>query len=508
MIPSALAIKAELADRSLHAFFRYFAWPVLQPATPFVDNWHIHSICEHLEALQRGQIQKLLVNMPFRMLKSSIISQAYPAWVWIKDPSHEFLTASYSKDIATRDAVESRHIIESAMYQAAFGDRFKMSGDQNVKSRYENDKHGKRTVTATEAGGTGFGGDTRIVDDPISAKEADSLPAIKASIEFWKGTMATRANDLNNAPVVVVHQRVNCDDLTGYILSHEDGWEHLVLPFRYEKKLFKATSVGFHDPRTVEGELIHKERVSEAAAKALEKTLGSYHTKAQLQQNPDPRGGIIFMRDWWQYWKVLPELDEIIMSVDCTFKSLQTSDFVAIQAWGRKGANYYLLPGRIKERMGFAATVEAIRTMAAQPFIAEKLTAVLIEDKANGSAVIESLQNLVAGVIPVEPEGGKSARAYAVTPTFEAGNVFVPDPTVDATIESFIGTHSSFTGAEGGDDDEVDAQTQAINWYRKRTASSNLLDWMNQQAGVADAAKEADKAERERMINAGVGRPS
>lgn len=482
-----IQIEAELARRSFAFFFERFAWPVLQPATQFRNNWHIGAICEHLEAVKSGQIKRLLINMPFRMLKSSLVSHAFPTWDWIDNPSRQFLTASYAMDIATRDAVDSRRIITSADYQRAFGSKFRLTGDQNVKSRYENDKRGMRTVTSTDGSGTGFGGDIRIVDDPVSAKNADSPLALASSIEWWKGTMATRANDPTTGAAIIVHQRLAPNDLTGYLLAEEEGWDHLVLPFRYDPKYVqKPTKIGFVDPRKTEGELIHPARIGEETARQLEKTLGSYHKNAQLQQQPEPRGGIIFMRDQWRFWKELPQLEEIVISIDCTFKGLTTSDHVAIQAWGSSGANTFLLPGRVKERMGFAATVQAVRTMKAKY---PHAVAVLIEDKANGSAVIETLSDEVNGIIAINPEGGKAARAFAMQPTCEAGNVWLPDPSIDPTIEDFISTCSKFTGAEGGDDDEVDAMTQFQNWRRTRDKTMGLVEYMREQQKLREKSK-------------------
>lgn len=477
-LPELYEIEAELARRSLHAFMQYFAWPVLMPATPFVDNWHIHAICEHLEAVKSGEIKKLLINMPFRALKSTIVSQTFPAWEWIDTPSIQYLTASYAKDVATRDAVNSRRIIESEKYQLCFGDKFRMTSDQNVKTRYENDHAGMRTVTSTDGAGTGFGGNRRIIDDPISSKEADSLPAVMASIEWWKGTMSTRANDPVNDAVIVVHQRVNERDLTGYILSNESGWEHLVLPMRYEREYTKTTKIGFSDPRTDDRQLLHPERIPEQIVNELEKTLGVYHANAQLQQRPDSRGGNVFNRNHWRFYKVLPQLEELAMSADCTFKDLQTSDYVAIQVWGRAGADKYLLY-RLRQRMGFAATVQAIRTVKAK---FPKTVSVLIEDKANGSAVIETLKKEIAGIIAINPEGGKTARAYAIQPEQEAGNLYLPDPSIDPDIETFLSDVSSFP-TPTVPDDEVDAMTQMINWFRNRPSSGadSLFAWMKAQ---------------------------
>jgi predicted phage terminase large subunit-like protein len=409
---------------------------------------------------------------------STLISQAFNAWDWIDNPEMQYLTASYARDLAIRDAVATRRIIESPLYLMSFDYVYMLSSDQNVKSRFDNTRGGSRIVTSTDSAAVGFGGNRRIVDDPINPREADSAVKIEGSIEWWKGTMSTRSNDPERDAVVVVHQRLNERDLTGYILGHEIGWEHLILPMRYEAKYSKSTSLGWKDPRTIEGELMFPSRLGETAVQEMERALGPYHVNAQLQQRPEPRGGIVFNRSDWKYYKALPELDEIVISVDCTFKNLQSSDHVAVQAWGNKGANKYLLR-RVKERMNFAATVQAVRTMSA---LYPSNIAVLIEDKANGSAVIETLKSEIAGVIDIQPEGGKYARACAMQPEQIAGNIFLPDPSIDPKIEVFVGACASFTGIEGGDDDEVDAMTQYVNWRRVRDKASGLQRWMEAQA--------------------------
>jgi len=362
-----------------------------------------------------------------------------------------------------------------------------LTTDQNVKTRYENDKRGRRIVTSTDAAGTGFGGDIRIVDDPVSAKKADSPLALNASIEWWRGTMATRANDPSTGSVIVVHQRLNARDLTGFLLAEDKDWDHLVLPMRFDPALRKTTSIGFMDPRVTPGELLHPARLPEPVVAKLEKSIGKYHTNAQLQQNPEPRGGIIFNRNDWRFWKVLPELDETVISVDCTFKDLESSDYVAIQAWGSKGANYYLRR-RLKERLNLSGTVAAVRAMHA---MFPEAIAVLVEDKANGSAVIETISGEIPGVLAVNPEGGKVARAYAMQPTQEANCIFLPDPTIDPDIETYLTEASSFPGSPN--DDEVDATTQYINWARVRNKSMGIMDFMREQADAKAAQQDGAK---------------
>lgn len=465
------AMEAVQYERSLHKFLVNVAWPVLAPATPFVDNWHVHAMCEHLEAVTRGEIMRLVINLPFRMLKSTIVSHAWPAWEWITKPHLQYLTASYAKDVATRDAVDARRIIDSPLYQATWGERFRMTSDQNVKTRYENSKRGSRVVTSTDAAGTGFGGNRIIVDDPVSALEADSETARNTSIEWWKGTASSRLNNPESDAIVVVHQRLHQQDLTGYILANEKGWEHLVLPMEYDPALRKTTSLGFQDPRKKKGELLST-RLSLKTLDEMKNRLGSYHVAAQLQQAPTGREGSIFKRRDWRFYHVPPAqqaegMDEIIWSWDCTFKDSVGTDYVSGLCIGRKGANKYLL-GRRNERMTFSSTKDAVLNEYYQEPYTRKTVAVLVEDKANGPAIIDSLRDDVPGLTPVTPQGGKVARANAVQPQHEAGNFYLPSPSLEGCewVNPFIDLMANFPGVPH--DDDVDAFTQGVHWYTTR----------------------------------------
>lgn len=461
-----------IAEVKFSTFLKCYAWPVLQPATHFIDNWHIDAICEHLEAVNAGQIRRLIINLPFRMLKSTIVSQAFPAWEWIRKPHLQYLTASYAKDVATRDAVDCRKIIESPLYQDAWGDKFMMTSDQNVKTRYENNKQGSRVVTATDAAGTGFGGNRVIVDDPVSALEADSPKARANSIEWWKGTASTRLNNPKDDALIVTHQRLNLKDLTGYILANEKGWEQLVLPMRYDPAKTKTTSLGFKDPRTKKGELLAPARLDEAVVKDMETRLGSYHVSAQLQQDPVGREGTIFKPGDWKFYHVPPaqlasDMDEIIWSWDCTFKGLDTSDYTAGWCIGRKGANKYLLH-RVNERLGFGDAKTKIENENKRKPFASKLIATLIEDKANGPAIIDTLLEIIPGLLAINPQGGKEARANAIQPQHQAGNLYLPSPTMPGFewVNDVLDTFTNFPDVDF--DDDVDAFTQGVHWFTTR----------------------------------------
>lgn len=478
-VPELSQVEAEQSRRSLR-FFLQAAWPTIEPGSPFVAGWHIDAICEHLEAVSRGQIRNLLINMPPRHSKSSIVSVAWPAWLWITHPERKWLCASYSQRLSTRDSVSCRRLIESAWYQEQWGHVYRLTDDQNAKERYENTHRGVRI--STSVGGTvlGEGGDILLCDDPQSADEAMSSDAARMSVlAWWQYAWSSRLNDPKTSAKVVVMQRLHQQDLSGHLLE-VGGFEHLCLPAEYERSTH-VTSIGWSDPRTEQGELLWPDRFGRTEIDDLKNALGSYAASGQLQQRPSPEGGGLLKRHWWRYWKTIDSglppvtvrdangsisnidalliphrFDEVIQSWDCTFKDLQSSDYVVGQVWGRKGANSYLLD-QVRARLDLPGTLNAIRGLTAKwPNATRKL----IEDKANGSAVIQTLKNEIAGLIPVNPEGGKVVRAQAVSAKIESGNVYLPHPALYAWVAPLVEECAAFP--HGRHDDSVDSLTQAL----------------------------------------------
>jgi predicted phage terminase large subunit-like protein len=466
----ACQLEAELCRRSLYEF-AVAAWQVLEPANDFIDNWHIKVICEHLQAVSEGKIRRLIINIPPRFMKSLLVSVIWPAWEWTWKPSTRWLTASYAQSLAERDAVKMRNLIDSTWYQERFGDKFKFAADQNAKSRFENDATGFRVSTSPEGVGTGEGGDRLIVDDPHNVKGVESDTKLASTIQWWDETMSTRYNNPKTGTAVIVMQRLKENDLTGHLIA-KGGWQHLCIPMEYDG-VRRSTVLGEYDPRTEEGELLWEERFDKMSVEVLKVELGQYGSACQLQQTPSPRGGGILKRAAFNFYRELPaKFDEIVVSADCTFKATNESDFVSIQAWGVIGPNKYLLPYRVNARLGFTATCTALEGVVA--LYSERI-AILIEDKANGTAVIETLQAKFSGIIAINPDGGKESRAYAMQPELDGGNIWVPHPDLDPTIETFLHQCTSFPN--GAHDDEVDAMTQAINWIRVRHKTSGLFDY-------------------------------
>ena len=447
-------VDQELAARGLREFVRQ-EWPVVEPATEFVSGWHLDAICEHLEAVTRGQIHRLLISVPPRHMKSLAVSVFWPCWEWITHPERRWLFCSYAAGLAIRDSVKCRRMVESPWYRRRWGDRFGLNSDQNEKSRFENDKAGYRIAIGVGGAATGEGGDRVIVDDPHNVREAESEIVRQSVLDWWDQVMSTRLNDPKRGAMVIVMQRVHENDLAGHVLQ-QGGYEELKLPAEYEGSQ-QVTSIGWRDPRTEPGELLWPERFGQEEVEALKRTMGSYAAAGQLQQRPAPAAGGILKRHWWKFYREAPRpCSEVIQSWDCAFKDTRTSDFVVGQVWGRHGADKYLLD-QVRGRMDCPATIQAVKRLSEKWPQAQ---AKLVEDKANGPAVIATLKHEIVGLIAVNPEGGKEVRAHAVSPQIEAGNVYLPDPTIAPWIGGFIDECAAFPN--GAYDDQVDAMSQAL----------------------------------------------
>src|SRR5260370_3466458 len=470
-------IDRELASRSLREVVRQ-AWPIVEPVPPFVPGWHVAAIIDVLAGVSRGRIRNLLINVPPRRMKSLLVSVFWPAWEWLRSPERRWLYSSYGAQLSIRDSVKCRRLIESPSYQRLWGDRFALTSDQNTKGRFDNDRSGYRLSTSVGGAATGEGGDRIVCDDPHNVQEAESDSVRKGTIEWFDVVMSTRVNDPKTSAKVIVMQRCHQQDLSGHLIE-QGGWEHLVLPAEYEGPT-RTTSIGFVDPRKEHGELLWPERFGVAEMESLKRSLGSYAAAGQLQQRPSPAGGGLLRRHWFRFWQPqganlppvsvrLPDgshqsiaalelvrIDELIQSWDCAFKDLETSDFVVGQVWGRTGANLILLD-QTRDRMDCPTTVRSVRQLSAKW---PQCLAKLIEDKANGSAVIQMLAHEVPGILPVNPEGGKVARAAAVSPLIEAGNVYLPHPQPCPWLNDLIEECAAFPN--GAHDDQVDAMTQAL----------------------------------------------
>lgn len=305
MLLQSIDIKAaekELCSRSLAEFAKR-AWHILEPATELKWGWALDAICLHLEQVHYGNITRLLMNVPPGSMKSLLTGVIFPAWEWGPRgrPDLRFLGTAHKQDLAIRDATKCRRLIQSQWYQERWPT--KLTSDQNAKTKFENDSTGFREAMAF-TGMTGSRGDRILLDDPLSADDANSVAErYKAEISFTEA-LPTRINNDKSA-IIVIMQRLHDQDTSGLILSRGLPYVHLCLPMRYEADRH-CTTPFFTDPRSVGGELLFPDRFPEEQVDDLEKTMGMYAVAGQLQQRPVPRAGGLFNRSDFKFANAAP----------------------------------------------------------------------------------------------------------------------------------------------------------------------------------------------------------
>lgn len=455
------AITRKLCYQSLSHFTRTF-WPVIEPGQPYMHGWHIDAICDHLEAVSRFDITKLIVNMPPRHMKSTIACVMFPAWVWLHWPERSFIYASYSATLATRDSIKTRTIIESPLYQSLFKPEWTLREDQNLKTNFQNTLMGSRKSLGVGGSIIGEGGDYLFIDDPINALDALS-EAVRTEVNAWHDTVfSTRYNNPQRHAKVIVMQRLTENDLTGHVLEKKGRYEHLVLPAKFDEanEMKSNTSLGFKDPRTQQDELLWPERFDEQSIADLEDDLEG-DAEAQLNQNPQPKEGGLFPEEHWQYFDKSPsQILETVQFWDCAQKPGISNDFSVCATWVRTANGYFVLDVWREKTTG-----PLLEEMAIALYDKWRPDTVVIEDKSAGSSLIQYLLlNTTIPVLPFNPKGDKEVRASAATPTVKAGKVHLP---IGAPwVKGFISEHKKFPKVKH--DDQVDTTSMAIKHLSKR----------------------------------------
>lgn len=451
-----LLARLELADAARESFGTFVrqAWPLVEPARPFVANRAAEAIILHLQAVGDAQIKRLLIAVSPGIGKSTLASVLFPAWMWTRRPAWRAIFASYAHGLAVRDSLRTRRLIESPWYREHFATPagWELRHDQNRADDFENTRTGRRVATSVDGAVTGTRANHVTVDDSLNAVDAHSKAAIEKANRWYDEALPSRFDDPENATRIVIQQRLREDDLIGHLVER-GGYEQLILPTEYESSRRCVTSI-WRDPREVDGELIAPEIHSRAFVEQLKVDLGSYGYAGQYQQRPAPAEGGMFKLAWFRRFDELPpKIDQLVISVDATFGS-ETGSRVSVLCLARAGVARFVVDNDTRH-MGFKETCDAVLAMRKRWPNALR---VLVEKKANGAAVIEQLQRQITGVIAVEPKGGKESRAAAIQPTVEAGNVYVPR--VAPWVDDFLYELSVFPA--GARDDQVDALSQCL----------------------------------------------
>ena len=465
-------IERELLRRSATKHLDSF---ILYTYADYQMGWVHKEICDTLDQFLRdAEAQKsprLIICQPPRSGKSEIVSRRFPAYALGKNPDLQIIATSYSSDLVSRFNRDVQRIIDDDIYREIFPSTT-LNG-RNVKTDtrasyirtsdlFEVVGH-KGSYRSTGVGGgiTGQGADILIIDDPIKDRAEANSPTIREKLWDWyTSTAYTRLSP--GGGVIVMATRWHTDDLIGRLIQkmqEGSGDDFNVITY---------PAIAEHDePHRKAGEALHPERYDLEQLNAIRQTIGPQDWSALYQQRPVPEGGAVFKIDAFKRWNstnLPPTFDQILGSWDMTFKDSKSSDYVVGQVWGRKGVDLYLLD-LFRGQWDFTKTLEMFALMTAKYPRTHRW---LIEDKANGSAIISVLKKQIHGITPITPTESKLERAYAVTPLIEAGNVYIPE---SATwLANFEDELLNFPA--GAHDDQVDSMTQALNFARQHTVST------------------------------------
>jgi predicted phage terminase large subunit-like protein len=477
-------------------FVRYF-WHILEPNREFVDGWPLQAMADHLEAVSYGRITRLLINVPPGSMKSLLVNVFWPAWEWaVINPGLRYISFSYSSLLTERDNQRFTDLLESKEYKALYGHRFNIRGKGVTKA--SNDRHGWKFASSVRGTGTGERGDRVMLDDPHNIKEGESQVIREETVRWFKEAMSNRLNHMTKSAIIVIMQRVHEDDVSGTIISDGLPYDHLMIPLFYEPGRVGPTSIGWVDPRTEDGEVYWPERVPPEAVDEI-LLMGEFAVAAQYQQRPEPRGGGIFKRDWWNIWEPedgkYPPFDVLIGSCDPAYTQKEGNDpsaFVVlgvnylpngsprvflVAAWRKflalhgpdlerePGEDAFLFLQRSKESWGL---VEWIASTCKR----FRVDTLLVEVKASGISVVQELQRLMFnqsfGIEFVNPgRADKTVRANRVQHLFSAGMIYRPDREWAAMVEDEMAAFNPVKKTSKFDD-LTDAVTQGLWWLRER----------------------------------------
>ena len=508
--------KAE-AEEDLVEFIKQ-AWHIIEPGAPYVHGWHVDFIAAHLMAitdgveLEDGRLyNRLLVNVPPGTMKSLLCNVMWPSWEWgpRNMPHLRYVCAAHKiENLSARDSRRMRELITSEWYQTRWGDRVKLARDQNEKLNFVNSAQGFRIATAITSL-TGIRGDRVIIDDPHSVDSAASEAMRESEVTTFLEAIPSRLTSPIESAIICIMQRLHEGDVSGVILDKQLGYDHVMLPMRYDPVRARPTLLGIEDPRQTAGELLFPARFPMEVVDRDERSMGPYATAGQHQQEPAPRGGEVIKAAWWETWmeEGFPPFDYIVASLDTAYTTKQENDFSAMTVWGvfsgdiatTRSDNFVNVRGRFKSVEQEAARFDdGIRIRDLLDYnpestprvmlmgawqeklelsdLVEKVAAscrkcrvdkLLIEGKASGLSVAQEIRRLHGnedwGVQIINPKSlDKLARVYSIQHLFSEGMIYAPDrhwaDMVIRQCEIF---------PKGKNDDLVDTVSQALRHLRE-----------------------------------------
>lgn len=462
----AMMIERAALNALLRCDFESFVAKSFQEVTPaqtFLRNWHHAALAWHLEQCRLGKCRRLIITLPPRQLKSIFASVALPAFALGHDPTARIICVSYSSELSAKLARDCRAVMGSRWYRDIFpGTR--LSRERNAELDFMTTQRGFRLATSVGGTLTGRGGNLIILDDPMKPEEALSEARRKSVTDWVDNTLYTRLDDKRTDVIIIVMQRLHIEDLVGHVLSKGDEWTVLNLPAICEiDERIRIDDECYHLRKV--GDLLHAEREPLHVLDAMKASMGAFNFAAQYQQTPIPVDGEIVRWEWFRFYETEPARgyhDRVVQSWDTASKSGELNDYSVCTTWLMQGEMFYLLDV-FRKRLNYPELRRAMIDQAAR----WSPSAVLIEDKASGTALAQDIRmgELKGAGLPIriEPDGDKITRAAAQSVAIEAGTVMLP-----ARADWLADLRSEIVQFPNGrHDDQIDSITQFLKWARK-----------------------------------------
>ena len=444
----ALKLSEKKTKSKVHDSFLDFVkhvWP------EFIEGPHHKKIAEKFNRLAKGEVKRLIINMPPRHTKSEFASYLLPSWMVGRKPDLKIIQTTHTTELAIRFGRKAKNLMDSPEYKQIFQTRLKE--DSQAAGKWETEQGGEYYAAGVGSAITGRGADLLIIDDPHSEQDALNMPALERAYEWY--TSGPRQRLQPGGAIVLVMTRWNMKDLTGALLKSQkelksDQWEIIEFPAILPS-----------------GKPVWPEywKLSELESVKASLSLGKWN--AQWMQNPTSEEGSLIKREWWRKWDrdYIPKLAHVIQSYDTAFLKKETADYSAITTWGvfhesDDAAPNLILLDAVKDRLEFPE----LRKLAKEQYDYWKPESVIVEAKASGLPLTYELRKMGIPVINYTPSKGndKHARVNAVSPLFESGQIWAPD---EKFAEEVIEECAAFP--YGDHDDLVDSMTQAVMRFRQ-----------------------------------------
>ena len=436
-------------EKARDSFLEYIhhIWP------GFIEGDHHRIIADKLTRVAKGELKRLIVNMPPRHTKSEFASIYFPSWVMGLKPDMKIMQTTHTADLSINFGRKVRNLMDSDEYSKIFP-KVSLAADSKSAGKWQTSQGGEYFAAGVGGAIAGRGADLLIIDDPHSEQDAMSINLLDSCYEWY--TSGPRQRLQPGGSIVIVMTRWNTADLTGRLLTrqtetHSDQWEVVELPAIFEDS----------------GNVLWPEFWKKEELDAVKASIPVSKWNAQYQQNPTSEEGAIIKREWWQLWEAEdpPACHYVIQSYDTAFSKKETADYSAITTWGvfspQEGmGDAIILLDAQKGRWDFPE----LKAIAQEQYVEFSPDMVLIESQASGTPLTHELRAMGIPVVNYRPSRGndKMTRVHAASPVFEAGMVWAPDRIfADEVIEEC----AAFPFAPH--DDYVDTTTQAILRFRQ-----------------------------------------